>query len=460
MSLKRKIIFSLSITFSLLFGAVMMVVYLSFKDFRKSEFKERFRQRLEFTIHVISQSKNFEAEAPLFFIEDKDNVLLNEQILIFNQDKEVIYSTIKEGEIHWDSAILKELDQKETVFQVSDSAELYGALRKINGKNYYILTTAKDSNGEKKLEFLRYLLIVCYVVAVLGIGLLSHYFLSKYLKPLEELNSEISEITAHNLNTQIKVRNFNDEIDVLARSFNLMLTKLNDAFESQKSFTSSAAHEIRTPITRMAFQIQNLAEQSSHSPETKQILEQLRRDVYQLSDITSSLLLLAKFDQKNIHEVFEEVRIDETIFQAYTMISKSFPHLKIDFDISDSSVPDADLTVKGVKSLLEIVFLNLLKNVALYSDSKIAQISLRETDFSIYINISSDGKTIDSEARKILFQAFTRGENAHQTIGSGLGLRIVKRILDYHQAEIKYMVSEQNLNVFALVLRKNFVADS
>lgn len=87
MSLKRKIALTTGIAFSLLFGVVMAVIYLSFNDFRRDEFKERFRQRLEFTTHFISKSKDFEEEAPIFFNENADNVLLNETILIFNGQK-------------------------------------------------------------------------------------------------------------------------------------------------------------------------------------------------------------------------------------------------------------------------------------------------------------------------------------------------------------------------------------
>jgi signal transduction histidine kinase len=82
--------------------------------------------------------------------------------------------------------------------------------------------------------------------------------MGQFLKPLEDLNQEISEVTAHKLTTQIPVRNSNDEIDVLAKSFNTMIGRLDDVFQSQKDFTASASHEIRTPITRMAFQLENL----------------------------------------------------------------------------------------------------------------------------------------------------------------------------------------------------------
>ena len=119
MTLKRKIALNLSIAFSILFGLVMIVIYILFNGFRKEEFKERFRKRLDFTITFIEKSKNFEEEAPLFFDENSDNVLLNEQILIFNAKRELIYSTIKDRKVSWDSRILDDLENKKIIFQLT-----------------------------------------------------------------------------------------------------------------------------------------------------------------------------------------------------------------------------------------------------------------------------------------------------------------------------------------------------
>ncbi|KAA0127344.1 HAMP domain-containing protein [Chryseobacterium sp. SN22] len=454
MSLKRKIALSLSIAFSLLFGIVMVVIYMSFNDFRRDEFKERFRQRLEFTSHFIAKSKDFEEEAPVFFNENSDNILLNETILIFNSQKELIYSTIKDRNVTWDNALLKELDDKKVIYSEKTVPEIYAALRTINGENYYILTSAYDTNGNSKLAYLKYLLITAYVMSALLIGFFSYYFMGEFLKPLEDLNQEISEVTAHKLTTQIPVRHSNDEIDVLAKSFNTMIGRLDDVFQSQKDFTASASHEIRTPITRMAFQLENLIKFGEHTPETRSSLQQIQRDVYQLSDLTNSLLLLTKFDKENIQSIYEEVRIDEVIFESYEAVEKSYPKLKMDFQISEETSEDALLTIKGVQSLLDIVFINLFKNAAIYSDNMEVDVLITENDRHFLVDVLSHGNTIPEEEQLKLFEAFKRGKSSQNISGSGLGLRIVKRILEYHGAEIKYTSPADLLNKFSVVFKK------
>ncbi|MDH6251109.1 two-component system sensor histidine kinase ArlS [Chryseobacterium sp. H1D6B] len=454
MSLKRKIALNLSIAFSLLFGIVMVIIYMSFNDFRRDEFKERFRQRLEFTTHFISKSKDFEEEAPVFFNENSDNILLNETILIFNAKKDLIYSTIKDRNVTWDTTLLKELDDKKIIYSEKTIPEIYAALRNINGENYYILTSAFDTNGKSKLDYLKYLLVAAYVMSTLLIWFFSYYFMGQFLRPLEDLNKEISEVTAHKLNTQIPVQQSNDEISILAQSFNTMIVRLNDVFQSQKDFTASASHEIRTPITRMAFQLENLIKLEQHSPETLSSLKRIQQDVYQLSDLTNSLLLLTKFDKENIQSIYEEVRIDEVIFGAFETVEKSYPHLKLDFLISENASDDAILTINGIHSLLEIVFINLFKNAAVYSNNMEVDVLITETASDLIVDVLSKGNTIPVEEQSKLFEAFMRGNNSQNISGSGLGLRIVKRILEYHGANIVYSSPLDDINKFSVIFNK------
>lgn len=427
---------------------------MSFNDFRRDEFKERFRQRLEFTSHFIAKSKDFEEEAPVFFNENSDNILLNETILIFNNKKELIYSTIKDRNVTWDDGLLKELDEKKVIYSEKTVPEIYAALRTINGENYYILTSALDSNGKSKLSYLKYLLITAYVMSTLLIGFFSYYFMGQFLKPLEDLNQEISEVTAHKLTTKVPVRDSNDEINVLAKSFNTMIGRLDDVFQSQKDFTASASHEIRTPITRMAFQLENLIKLEQHSPQTLSSLKQIQQDVYQLSDLTNSLLLLTKFDKENIQSIYEEVRIDEVIFESFEAVEKSYPNLKMDFLISEETSENALLTIKGIQSLLDIVFINLFKNAAVYSQDTEVDVLITETNENLTVDVISRGETIPQDEQTKLFEAFKRGNNSQNISGSGLGLRIVKRILEYHSAKITYLSPNENVNQFSVIFNK------
>lgn len=433
---------------------MMLVVYVSFNDFRRDEFKERFQKRLVLTINFIEKSKDFEKDAPIFFDENSDDVLLNEHIIIFNGNKILVYSTLNDQNIIRNKALLEKLDQEKTIYNEHSTPEIFAALRNINGHHYYIITTAQDVTGQSKLDFLKYLLIFSYVVSIILIWFFSYYIVSNFLEPLEILKSDISEISVHRLMTPVLVKNPKDEIGVLATSFNRMTNRLNDVFQSQKDFNSSAAHEMRTPLTRMAFQLENLIRLENHSSKTQATLQQMLEDVYQLSDLTKSLLLLSKFDKEGIASVYEEVRIDEVVFDAFEKVNRNFPNFKMDFQIDEKNSDNALLTVKGVKSLLEITFINLFKNAALYSDNQEVDISITETDSQIIVKVFSKGAVIPISEREKLFEAFMRGSNTQNKSGSGLGLRIVKRILEYHKADISYAAAAERENLFTVVFIK------
>lgn len=455
MSLKRRVALYISIAFSLLFGIVMAIIYVSFNDFRKEEFKERFQKRLEFTSNFILKSDDFEKEAFLFFNENADNVLLNEKIIIFNEKKELIYSTVKNSAVIKNKELLTELDRKKVIYNESSTPEIYAVLVSIKEHNYYIVTSAYDTNGQKKLDYLKYSLILAFFISLVLIWFFSYYIVGKMLQPLEDLQHNISEVTAHKLTSTVAVKaKSNDEINVLAKSFNMMISRLNDVFQAQKDFTSSAAHEIRTPLTRMAFQLENLINLQQHSPATLATLQQLKTDVYQLSDLTKSLLLLTKFDKENIQSIYENVRIDEVIFDAYDSVILNFPNLNMDFEIAESNDIEPDLSIPAVQSLLEIVFINLLKNAAIYSDDQKVNVKITESKNEIIIDIKSNGETLTEDEQQRLFSVFMRGQNSQNRAGSGLGLRIVKRILEYHKSDIYYKVPQENVNIFQLKFPK------
>lgn len=447
-SLRRKIALNLSLAFSLLFGVVFTVIYISFNTFRQNEFKDRFEKRLEFTINEILLSNEFSVDHPIIFSETADNIMLAENIMIFDNQKNLLYSTIKDHSVTWDKDLLSKLDKKNTLYFESDQSEVYAALRDIRGKNYYIITTAVDTSGESKLAYLKYVLLFSYFLSILLIWFLSYYIIAKFLEPLEKLKKEISEVTAHKLTTQIPVETSDDEIGVLGQSFNTMIVRLNDVFQSQKDFTSSASHEIRTPLTRMAFQIENLIKSEKYSPETLSVFSQISKEIYQLSDLTNSLLILAKFDKENIQSIYQEVRIDEIIFDAYHKVEKNFPNMKMDFQISEKSLETAQLTILGEKSLLEIVFINLFKNAALYGENDLVTVTINESAESLKVDVLSYGKTISIDEQKRLFDSFIRGSNSQNISGSGLGLRIARRILEYHKSIIVYESPSKDQNSF------------
>ena len=419
MSLKRRIALNLSIAFSLIFGIMMFVVYVSFNDFRRDEFKLRFQKRLVFTVNFIEKSRDFEKEAPIFFDENSDNVLLNENIMIFSDAKKLIYSTLKDKSVSWDKALLHQLDKERTVYNEFSVPEIYAALRNINGENYYILTSAQDITGQSKLDFLKYMLIFSYVVSILLIWFFSYYIVSKFLQPLEILKSDISEISAHKLTTPVVIKNPKDEIGVLATSFNLMTNRLNDVFQSQKDFNSSAAHEMRTPLTVLRTRLELMDDGVQK--------DKLVGDVRRLTRLVNQLLTLMSIGNRRDITGFTDL-----VATARKVMSDLAPLADAGQVSLMLDVQVAALEIPGDATLIGSAIRNLVDNA----------ISFAPPGSAVRIGIAADGTvTVRDHGAGLgevdptsLFEPFVRPVTNRR--GYGLGLAIVHAIVRLHGGHV------------------------
>jgi K+-sensing histidine kinase KdpD len=183
------------------------------------------------------------------------------------------------------------------------------------------------------------------------------------------------------------------------------------------------------------------------------ILASINEDTQQLSDIVTSLLILSKLEKENPSKSFSDVRIDEIIFSSAEFLNKFYPDLKIHFEIINKTGEDDKLEVRGDESLLKIAINNLLKNAYLYSDNKEVFIKIIQEKKTINLFFENNGKTPDIKDTYKLFDPFVRGSNAVQSKGFGLGLSIVKRILQYNEAEILYKINTPNLNQIMVIFK-------
>lgn len=124
MTLKRKIAFNIAISFSIIFGVVLTVIYLSFYKFRKNEFRERLEDRNISISKFINNIKNFDPKMLKIFDAENNDPLYQEQTLVFDSQKVLIYSSIINRKVVWDENILKKLDQKYKIFTENNGKEI------------------------------------------------------------------------------------------------------------------------------------------------------------------------------------------------------------------------------------------------------------------------------------------------------------------------------------------------
>jgi signal transduction histidine kinase len=452
MNLKQRFSLLFSLLFSAILGIVMLVVYSLFARFRTEEFKDRLEEKARTTIKLLSEVK--EVDNRLLKIIDKNtiNQLYNEKTIIFNEQLEVVYSSIDDAPLTWTKEELQKIREEKSTLKRNGEYEVYGMFYDSKYKDYYALVSAEDKYGNNKLTFLKYLLVAAFALGTLLVSFLSFYVSKKSLKPLDNFRNDILDITGKNLNKRLRQNNKNDEIDILSKAFNQMLERIDVSYNRQREFTSNASHELRTPIARIVTQLENIIQDKGTSTETANVLASISEDCYQLSDIVTSLLILSQIDNNAEAKGFKKIRLDEIIFYAEEQLRKFHPNFKFQFEI-EAATDDLNIEVMGDETLLRIAIGNVLKNGYHYSSNGVVRCTLISGVETIELHVVNKGEVPDIADAALLFNTFTRGSNAQNKTGSGLGLSIVKHIFDYHNAVVEYKMPDENTNELIICFR-------
>lgn len=436
MSLKTRIAIFISVVFTILFGIVSVIIVSLFAEFRQEEFRQRLEEKALSTVKLLLEVKEVDYQLLKVIDRNSINELYDEKTLIFDSSFALIYSSLDDTRIDWSNDDLKYLKKHKTFFKRDGDNEIYGIYYDTRKVDYYALISANDSSGKRKLEYLIYLVTVAYLFFTLLAWVITFYTVKYLLTPLENLHKSISGINEINLAARLPfTAKSKNEIDLLAAEFNLMMNRIENAYQSQKDFTAQASHELRTPLARLTAQIEN---RQQHATDTeKPFLLSLLNNVNQINELINSLLIISKAEQFDKNNT-ETARVDEVIYTAIEKIHTETKDFKVNFELIESDNLEQLLTVQANSSLLEIVFINLLRNATLYAADKQIDILIKQQDNALSVSLINDGDTLNAADQKKLFQPFSRGANSKGTHGMGLGLRIVQRILSLYGFSISY----------------------
>ncbi|MEA2487338.1 MAG: hypothetical protein QOF16_992, partial [Actinomycetota bacterium] len=219
-----------------------------------------------------------------------------------------------------------------------------------------------------------------------------------------------------------------DEIAKLAATMNAMLDRLEVARDKQQRLVSDAAHELRNPIAS----IRHHAEVALAHPdktEVSEVIAEILAEDLRLQRLTEDLLLLARMDEGALELGIHPVDIDDLVLTEAKRL-KQTTRLKVD----TSQVTAA--RTQGDPGQLQRVVRNLAENAANHAASSV-RFSVHETDGRVRLEVEDDGPGIPVEKRDVVFERFTRLDDARDRGhgGSGLGLAIVKEIVSMHGGE-------------------------
>lgn len=226
----------------------------------------------------------------------------------------------------------------------------------------------------------------------------------------------------------------------------LQLEKSNKMhIESQRDLLHGVAHEFRSPMARMQFALEMISEGSPN--EQAQMVEKLNHGIKELDDLVKELLRYSRIKHLNNQLALESVTVSQIIQESIDKVASFYPQVSFEYHSHDDNKIMVD------DRLIQRALANILRNAGRFSNT-LCQVSVRQTDKLLTINVDDDGVGIPPGKRKRIFEPFTRLDpsRSRDSGGSGLGLAIVQSILEQHQGCVKVDDSELGGACFSLCI--------
>lgn len=319
------------------------------------------------------------------------------------------------------------------------SGEGVGGRFRLEGNDFVVAgTRAELSNGTSTVliaaslesiegsgEVAEDLLIVAVPVLLVVVAVTTWAIVGRALAPVENIRSEVAEISATELHRRVPQPRGEDEIARLARTMNEMLARLEGSRHRQERLVSDASHELRNPIAA----IRHHAEVALTHPDSTRV-DELAKDVLsedmRLQHLVEDLLLLARVDEQRLGLEAAPIDLDDIVLEEASRLRKT-TKLKI-----DTTEVRAARSI-GDRAALQRVIRNLAENAEQHASSTI-RFEVKESAERTIVFVDDDGDGIPPRSRDAVFERFARIDDARDRGqgGAGLGLAIVAEIVTAH----------------------------
>ncbi|MES9969893.1 MAG: ATP-binding protein [Candidatus Thiodiazotropha sp.] len=271
------------------------------------------------------------------------------------------------------------------------------------------------------------------IVALPMFGIFIWIVVGRGLKPLQSIAGKVKHRDPNALDA-ISTQGVPSEVVPMVVSLNTLFHRVQRVLENERRFTADAAHELRTPLAALKTlaQAKSLADEGS---EHRHFLEQIMRGVDRATHLLEQLLTLARMDSHSL----DQSHVEEVDLHGETInILASLGPLALEKDIELAyEGVDHAVMIPGYAPGIQILLRNIVDNAIRYTPEKgEVWVKLEQVDTAVKVLVMDTGPGIPKEKQHGLYQRFRRGESAN-TQGSGLGLSIVKRIVDLHHASIE-----------------------
>jgi two-component system, OmpR family, heavy metal sensor histidine kinase CusS len=305
-------------------------------------------------------------------------------------------------------------------------------LNEESGSQPYTLQVAQDRSSDERVERnFAVLFIMVLSASVLASAFIAVIVTKRGLRPLREMTQSVARIGPTHLKERVTPAEWPRELKPLAIAFDDMLKRLDDSFTRLSQFSADLAHELRTPIANMTGEAQVALTRDRTAAEYRETIESTVGECERLSRIVDNLLFVARVDAAR--EPIARKRFDgraaaEKIAAFYQTIAEE-RHVTIRCSGEGQIYADPDLFERAVGNLLDNALRFTPENGSI-------QIALSENDGQFELAVGDNGCGIAPEHLPRVFDRFYRADSSRGSDGAGLGLALVKSIVDLHGGSV------------------------
>lgn len=463
MSVKKKVI----LWFASILVAVAAVTFLTVVTVSKSIINSNLKSSLEETVE-----KNVTEIEYYFILSEENKDIYNQYISykdgfleidarfldkisgittgLYQENGELIYGENPVGEklaeIEFSDCTLNKISTSEDSFYIFD--------RKLDGlgiSGLWLRATVSESAATSDLNYIANIsLIILGIILCLGI-FIGIIIIENIMSPIKKITEAAIKIgNGTDLKERINMGEGKDDFKILARQFDIMMDRLDEAFEKEKRFTSDASHELRTPAAVISAQCEYTLESPREIEEYIESLEVISRQNRRMSSLINDMLYLSRFENKKKQYTFEKFDFSQCVSQLCKDMSLiENKNIKLYYDIEEN------VFVDGERELLERLVSNLISNAYKYGkengEIKVSLVSDKKEN-KIRLSVEDNGIGINRDEKGKIFDRFYRSDKSRSESGTGLGLSLALEIAKLHGG---YIFVESEIGVgstFTLVM--------
>lgn len=379
---------------------------------------------------------------------------LNEvEVAIYTSSFQLLYHDAVDIDVVKETkSMIDEIEQKNEIQFYQNDWQVIGMKYKFQGKEYVVTAAAYDGFGYIKLHNLLETCIIVFIISILLLYIAGRFFSKKAFEPIVRMTDKAKTISATNLDLRLYTNESTDEISELATTFNKMLNRLENSFDSQKQFVSNISHELRTPLSAIITELELSTNKERNNEEYKIAILNTLQDAKKLAKLSNGLLDFAKANYDPSEIAFKQVRVDEILIDARQQVQRSNANYTITIHFEDDFEDDDQITINGNEYLLKVAFVNLFENGCKFSENKQSKVLVSLKKEKIILQFIDNGIGILEEDLKPIFKPFYRGLNKIYADGNGIGLSLTQKIIFLHQGNITVTSDKKSGTIFTVEL--------